>query len=63
MQHVIHRTDQGGGYLAKPGSKHSYTKSLAIARKFDSFEAAEAECCPENETPLPLEALLDQLRY
>ena len=47
---VIRRLDQGGGYLAKPGSAKSYVKGKAAARRFPSREAAQAECC-ENETP------------
>lgn len=50
MPYVIRRTDQGGGWLAKPGSKHSYTTHKAGAQRFPSREAAQAQCC-ENETP------------
>lgn len=50
MSHyVIQRTDQGGGYLAFPGSHHAYTHRLQHARPFKNFEEAQAECCPENE--------------
>ena len=32
-------------WLARAGSKHSYTASLMKARMFPSLEAARAECC------------------
>jgi hypothetical protein len=46
---VIQRTDQGGGYAAPPGSRHSYVADVLRARVFPSKEAAEKECCPGNE--------------
>lgn len=46
---VIRRTDQGGGYVSKPGSSHSYTKQVTRIRKFSTREEADAERCPENE--------------
>jgi hypothetical protein len=49
MAFVILRTDQGGGYIAKPGSISSYTKNLANAQTFLTAESAQANCCPENE--------------
>ena len=52
--YIIKRTDQGGGYVNKPGSKRSYTKSKASARRFESYEAAKAACCPGNEVPVLL---------
>ena len=51
-QYVIKRTDQGGGYVAVPGSKKSYTRDILKARKFPSREAAEADRCVENEIVL-----------
>tara|TARA_B100002049_G_scaffold93692_1_gene69266 strand:- start:801 stop:992 length:192 start_codon:yes stop_codon:yes gene_type:complete len=55
MSHyVLKRTDQGGGYVAEPGSKSSYTNNVARARKFRSKEEAEAERCVENEVIVPL---------
>ena len=58
MKWVIRRTDQGGGWLSRPlrgyekwNKKGSYTNVLQRARTFDSREAAQAECCPENEKP------------
>lgn len=50
--YVIRRTDQGGGYVAQPGSKHSYTRNLERARTFDTRDAAQSECCPGNEIPV-----------
>lgn len=49
MFYVLQRTDQGGGYVAPPGSEKSYTHDAAKARKFDSREAAEEDRCVENE--------------
>jgi hypothetical protein len=48
---VIKRTDQSGGYLARPGSQHSYTRKLEHAQTFPTREAAQAQCC-ENERPV-----------
>ena len=56
--YVIRRTDQGGGYVAPPGSHSSYTKKLERARIFPTKEAADAECCPENEVAVPVAHLL-----
>lgn len=50
---IIRRTDQGGGYLAPPGSERSYTSNRYLARRFPNREAAAAECCG-NETPVKL---------
>ena len=61
--YVIRRTDQGGGYVAKPGSRSSYTKSLARAEKFPDRETAEGHSCPENERAVNLEHLLDMCRH
>lgn len=38
-----------GKYVAKPGSKNSYTKVLQHARVFRTREEAERDRCPENE--------------
>lgn len=54
MQYVIRRTDQSGGYVAQPGSQSSYTQKLEHARRFETKEAADRECC-ENEITLSLE--------
>lgn len=47
--YIIRRTDQGGGYVAPPGSQKSYTKDRLKAHVFTTREAAEADRCPENE--------------
>lgn len=49
MAFLLKRTDQGGGYVAPPGSAKSYTRSRAAARQFPTREAAEADRCPGNE--------------
>jgi len=55
---VIKRTDQGGGYVAMPGSEHSYTQKLENARTFSSKDEANAERCPGNEIVLPVNEIL-----
>ena len=55
---LIKRLDQGGGYLAFSGSASSYTHKLENARTFHTKEAAEAECCPENERPVRLDSIM-----
>lgn len=57
---VIKRTDQGGGYLAMPGSQNSYTKKLEEARTFPTRQQAEKERCPGNEIVIPLNELLNR---
>ena len=47
--YVIKRTDQGGGYLGHAEDGHTWTKHLQRAIVFSSREAAEKNCCPENE--------------
>jgi hypothetical protein len=49
MPYVIVRTDQGGGYVAPPGSRSSYVRELQFARVFETRESAERDRCPENE--------------
>ena len=46
---VLERTDQGGGYVAPPGSAKSYVQDVLKARVFDTREEAEADRCVENE--------------
>ena len=52
---VLSRTDQGGGFVAKPGAPHSYTSALRQAQKYQTREAAEAAAC-DNERPIQLGA-------
>lgn len=56
--YLVKRIDQGGGYLTRPGSEHSYSKSLRAARRFPTYEAAKAACC-ENERVTTLEKELE----
>ena len=45
---ALKRTSDGK-YVARPGSKNSYTKFLQHARVFRAREEAERDRCPENE--------------
>lgn len=58
LRYVIKRTDQGGGYVAKPGSEHSYTHKLEDARTWASREDAERERCPGNEIIISVSRLI-----
>ena len=51
---IIKRTDQGGGYVAKPGGHSSYTHKLELARVFSTHEEARLERCPANEIVLSI---------
>jgi hypothetical protein len=47
---VIKRSVQdGGGYVARPGSRGSYAMELQAARVYSTQEMAERDMCPENE--------------
>ena len=46
MPYLIKRTDQGGGYVSRPGSLHSYTQKLEHARVYKTREQALADRCP-----------------
>jgi hypothetical protein len=59
---VLKRTSQGGGWVAKPGSRCSYTLNLENAQKFNSSEEAVQNSCIENEKPENLENILDRFR-
>ena len=52
---LLKRMDQRGGYLARPGSRLSYTSNLRYAQRFSTQEAAERERCEDNEAPVRLE--------
>lgn len=58
MLYLIRRTDQGGGFVAKPGSKNSYTKDIGQARKFKTREKADKDLCVDNEVVEPVEIYL-----
>jgi len=49
VTYILWRTDQDGGYVAQPGSKHSYTHDPLEARKYPSIDAAEFDRCKDNE--------------
>jgi len=50
--YLIQRTDQGGGYVAQPGSKHTYTHDITQAQTFTTKEAADAQRCKGNEATI-----------
>ncbi len=57
--YVIQRTDQGGGYVARPGSASAYTHKLEQARIYHGRSDAERDLCPGNETIVYLGSLLE----
>lgn len=57
MQYVIKRTDQSGGYVAKPGLKESYIKDIEKVRVFATLEEAQRERCVENEIVVPMDEI------
>jgi hypothetical protein len=62
MSYILRRTDQGGGYVAKPGISRSYTRRLDQAQKFATRDEADANRCKENEVIEDLERVLDYAR-
>lgn len=57
MHYVIKNRDNNM-YVARPGSRSSYTNKLELARVFSKRENAQSECCPDNEHPISIESLL-----
>jgi hypothetical protein len=58
MTYLLKLMDRRGGFVAKPGSRRSYTDSLRQARKFSTREEAERERCQDNEVVVRLSDLL-----
>ena len=58
---VIKRTDRRGGFVAIPGSHHSYTNMLSKMRIFPTEYEANRERCVENEVVVPVEHLLKNI--
>jgi len=52
--YIIHRTDQNGGYVTKPGSSSSYVVNPFNAQIFMTWKEAMEASCPENEVVIPL---------
>jgi hypothetical protein len=52
---VLRRRD--GVYVARPGAPSSYTKKLEEALTFSTYDDAERNLCPGNETIEPIEGL------
>ena len=46
---VLHRNDQGGGFVAARGAGQSYVRDPGDARQFSSYGSAERDRC-DNET-------------
>ena len=57
---ILRRTDQGGGWGARPGIRGSYTFNPLNAKRFSTEEEAERERCPENESIQDLNNLIDR---
>jgi len=53
---VLKRTDQGRGYVARPGSRGSYTDDIRNAKTYGTKESAEADSCPGNEIAVSVES-------
>jgi hypothetical protein len=49
---------KGSLFVAKPGSKCSYTSDLQLAQVFRCREVAEASRCPENERVVSVDSIL-----
>ena len=54
--------NSNGLYVAQAGSKSSFTSSLEKARKFNSRESAQADCCG-NEHPESVDAILGRSTF
>jgi hypothetical protein len=51
---------ENGKYVARPGSKHSYTRKLEDAQIFATRWEAETASCVESESAVYLETLFSQ---
>lgn len=49
MAYVIRRVSAGSGWVAKAGSRNSYTTTVQRARIFGTLEEARSELCVDNE--------------
>lgn len=56
--YVLRRTDQGGGWVARPGSANSYTHKLQNAATWATRQAAYNDHCPDNEVIEEVEDIL-----
>ena len=57
--YVIKSIGQGGGLVAKPGSKKSYVHTIQLAQKYATREAAESNRCVDNEVVVLADYYLD----
>ena len=57
MNRYVLKRKEDGAYVAEPGSRESYTRSLERARKFKSYDDAQREACG-NETPRSVDSIL-----
>jgi len=53
IKHIPTPSDPYKGYVARPGSKNSYTKNVAKAQQYGTIVEAMRECCG-NEKPVIL---------
>ncbi len=58
MSYVLKRTDQGGGFVSKPGSKNSYTNNILRAKIFRTRDDAEQDRCIGNEIIINTDELI-----
>jgi len=58
---IVRVTD--GAFVARAGSKGSYTRDLRLAQKYHTRELADQSKCPGNEMVKDLERELDSYRY
>lgn len=49
MPFILRRTDQGGGWVAPPGSPKAYTHRRDKAQRYATRETADADRCVGNE--------------
>lgn len=55
LRHFKDNTKQSLCFVARPGSEHSYTRSLQNARVFASEAEAERDRCVESERVMTVE--------
>jgi hypothetical protein len=51
---IVRDRQDGGGFVARPGSPGSYTDRLQDARLYKTRSDAARDACPGNERPVSL---------